>query len=78
MNNGLIVKAGDLLAELDPSDARADEAAASAAFASFKAEALRRRTAFLAAERGLHATPPQIAWPPDHSSLSIVNAKNGY
>ena len=63
VSNGSIVKAGVLLAELDPSDARADEAAASAAFASFKAEALRRRTALLAAERGLHATPPQIAWP---------------
>jgi len=43
VENGTAVKKGDLLVELDSSEAHAEEVAAKAAMDSFKAEALRRR-----------------------------------
>ncbi|HRY01898.1 MAG TPA: HlyD family type I secretion periplasmic adaptor subunit [Beijerinckiaceae bacterium] len=66
--NGAKVQAGDLLIEMDPTEARADAAAAIDLHDSARAEAQRRRAAILAA-----ATPaiqtPQVAFsaetPPD-------------
>lgn len=69
VENGAMVKAGNLLIELDPSDARAEEAAAAAAFASLEAEALRRRAALAAAEGGNYKTAPEINWPVAISNL---------
>ena len=63
VENGAAVKAGDLLIELEPSEARAEEAASAAAFASFEAEALRRRAALAAAEAGDYGAAPIINWP---------------
>jgi membrane fusion protein, hemolysin D len=63
VENGSVVKAGDLLVELDPSEARAEEAASEAAYLSYKAEALRRRAALLAAEAKNFQAPPKINWP---------------
>ena len=65
-NDGL-VKAGDVLIELDPSAAEADMRAASAELLSAEAESLRRR------ERSPRCTPARcrrrrsIAWPPEIS-----------
>ncbi|MGZ9116073.1 MAG: HlyD family type I secretion periplasmic adaptor subunit, partial [Methylocystis sp.] len=63
VENGAAVKAGELLVELEPSEARAEEAASAAAFASFEAEALRRRAALAAAEAGNYGAAPIINWP---------------
>jgi len=61
--NGSLVKAGEVLVELDPSAALADVRAASADLASAEAENLRRREALAAARAGSLSPPPAIAWP---------------
>jgi hemolysin D len=61
--NGSLVKAGDVLVELDPSAALADVRAAKADLASNEAEALRRRAALAAARAHRFSPPPAIAWP---------------
>lgn len=59
VSDGQAVKAGDLLMRLDPREVEADVAALTAALASFRAEAVRRRAALAAAREG--AIPP-LAW----------------
>ncbi len=63
--NGALVKAGDVLVELDRSAAEADVRAASADLKSAEAESLRRRAALAAARARAFSPPPVIAWPPD-------------
>ncbi|MCW2318209.1 hemolysin D [Rhodoblastus acidophilus] len=63
VENGQHVKAGDILVELDPGDARADETDAAATLAAWRAEALRRRAAIDAAPKT--SEPAAIFWPAD-------------
>lgn len=64
VENGMNVRAGDVLLELDPSEAAADVAETSASLTSFRAEALRREAAIKAAQaQPTSAAPPDIAWP---------------
>ena len=65
VENGQHVKAGEVLVELDPAEAVADEQASLSALASYKAERLRRRAALAAAESTLDSKTPKIAWPED-------------
>ena len=66
VENGMNVHAGDVLVELDPSDAAADVAETNASQTSFHAEALRRAAAIKAAQaQPTDAAPPDIAWPQD-------------
>lgn len=58
--NGLRVKAGDILVELDPGDAQADETAASESLAASRAEMARRRVSIQAA-RPLQGAPGEAA-----------------
>jgi hemolysin D len=63
--NGSLVKAGDVLVELDRSAAEADVQGARAELSSARAEILRRRAALLAAPSHEFDPPPQIDWPAD-------------
>ncbi len=65
VENGQHVAAGDVLVELDPAEAVADETASTSAFAAYKAERLRRRAALAAAENPAPDEFPKIAWPED-------------
>jgi len=65
VENGQHVVAGDVLVELDPTEAFADETSSKAAHAAYRAEWLRRRTAIGAAERRDIALAPAIDWPED-------------
>jgi hemolysin D len=65
VDNGQHVQAGDVLVELDPAEAVADEQASSSALAAYKAERLRRRAALDAAENELKNDAPKIVWPQD-------------
>jgi hemolysin D len=67
VENGQHVAAGDVLIELDPVEASADEAASKALLIGFKAERLRRRAAIAAAEGRLETNIARIAWPDDIS-----------
>lgn len=62
VENGQHVAAGDLLVELDPAEANADELASLSAYAAWRAERLRRRAALDAVEQG-SMTPPPLRWP---------------
>ena len=73
--NNSLVKAGDVLVELDPSAAEADVKAARADLASAEAESLRRREALAAARAGTLAPPPAIAWPGDIAANLRVRAE---
>ena len=64
VENGKHVGEGDVVVELDDSEARADDAALVAAVASSQAEALRRRAAIKAVRSG-DFTPPVLEWPQD-------------
>lgn len=61
--NDAPAKAGDILVEMDPSAAQADERAARAGLASTEAEALRRHSALAAARAYVFSPAPAIAWP---------------
>ena len=61
--NGSLVKAGDVLVELDRSAAEADVRAAEAELSSAQAEILRRKTALAAAEAHRFDPLPKIDWP---------------
>ena len=63
--NGSLVKAGDVLVELDRSTALADVEEARADLSSARAEILRRRTALAAAQAHAFDPPPRIDWPKD-------------
>ncbi len=63
--NGSLVKAGDVLVELDRSAAEADAQGASAELASDRAEILRRKTALGAARRRRLDPASTIDWPAD-------------
>ena len=63
--NGSLVKAGDVLVELDRSAAEADVKAAQAELSSARAEILRRKTALSAARGHEIDPPPKIDWPDD-------------
>ena len=65
VENGTAVKAGDLLVELDPSEAKADEATLHSDIVSRGAEVERRTLALDAAVRRASAPPASIAWPAD-------------
>lgn len=60
--NGQLVKAGDLLIELDPSESRAEEDALTSGLTALKAEALRRRVALLAAADGKALSEATLVW----------------
>jgi hemolysin D len=63
--NGALVKAGDVLVELDRSAAEADVEAARVELAAARAEILRRKTALIAARAHQFDPPPAIDWPDD-------------
>jgi len=63
--NGSLVRAGDILVELDRSTAEAEVAGARAELASTQAEILRREAALVAAEAYRVDSPPKIDWPDD-------------
>jgi len=63
--NGALVKAGDVLVELDRSTALADVEEARAELSSARAEILRRNTALIAAQAHRLDPPPRIDWPGD-------------
>jgi len=63
VQNGAHVAAGDILVELDPAEATADERATLNAHAAWRAERLRRRAALEAVETG--APLPAPRWPDD-------------
>ncbi len=63
--NGSLVKAGDILVELDRSTAEAEADGARAELASTQAEILRREAALVAAEAHRVDSPPKIDWPDD-------------
>ena len=63
--NGFLVKAGDVLVELDRSTAEADLRGARAELSSARAEILRRKTALIAARAPEFDPPPRIDWPDD-------------
>ncbi len=67
--NGALVKAGDVLLELDRSAAEAEARAADAALKSAEAESLRRSAALTAAGARAFSPPPAIAWPADMDAL---------
>jgi hemolysin D len=62
VENGQHVKAGDILVELDPGDARADETDAATTLASWRAETLRRRTAIETALRQPFSSDAILVW----------------
>jgi hemolysin D len=62
VENGQHVKAGDVLVELDPGDAKADENDAATALASWRAETIRRKTAIEAAARQPFSPVATISW----------------
>lgn len=64
VENGQHVAAGDVLVELDPAEAIADERASTSALSAFRAEQLRRRAALEAVE-GHVVKAGVIAWPGD-------------
>ncbi len=63
--NGALVKAGDILVELDRSTAEAEVEGARAELASTQAEILRREAALVATEAYRVNSPPKIDWPDD-------------
>lgn len=67
VENGQHVAAGDVLVELDPAEAIADELASESTLTAFKAERLRRRKAIEAVEGQRIGEAPTIDWPPDFS-----------
>jgi len=65
VENGQHVVAGDILVELDPAEAIADESASVSALAAFKAERLRRHSALDAIEGHSINDLPRITWADD-------------
>jgi hemolysin D len=65
VENGKHVAAGDILVELDPTEALADETSSRAAYAAFRAEWLRRRSAIDVAEKRDLSQLPKLDWPED-------------
>ena len=61
--NGSLVKAGDVLIELDRASAEADVEGARAELSSARAEILRRKAALVAAQAHTFDSPPKIDWP---------------
>jgi hemolysin D len=61
--NGSLVKAGDVLIELDRASAEADVEGARAELSSTRAEILRRKAALVAAQAHTFDSPPRIDWP---------------
>jgi hemolysin D len=65
VENGQSVKAGDLLLELDPSEAKADEATLTRDIRALKAEAVRRSVAIESAKTRQPLPAPPINWDAD-------------
>jgi hemolysin D len=65
VENGKHVAAGEILVELDPTEAVADEASSRAAHAAFRAEWRRRRAAIDVAEKRDLSQLPKLDWPED-------------
>ncbi|MGH6645135.1 MAG: HlyD family type I secretion periplasmic adaptor subunit, partial [Bradyrhizobium sp.] len=61
--NGLQVREGDVLVELDAREASADVAAYSADLWSYRADVLRREAAIDSARANTMERPPAIVWP---------------
>ena len=62
--NGTHVKAGDILLELDPTQALSEEKGLRDKLNSTEAEATRRRAAIAAARQGLESSQVNISWSP--------------
>jgi hemolysin D len=65
VENGQRIKAGDVLIEMDPADAKADELDMAATLAAWRAETVRRRAAIDIARRPVPFVLPKISWPND-------------
>ncbi|WP_237479690.1 HlyD family type I secretion periplasmic adaptor subunit [Lichenibacterium dinghuense] len=65
VENGMRVKAGDVLVRLDPGEARADESTLEADIQSERAEVLRRTTALMLASKRALGPVPQIKFDAD-------------
>ena len=71
VQNGQSVKAGDVVLELDTTDAKADEAAATAGLYAYRSEALRRSAALDAVARPNFRIVP-VAWPRDFPETNRI------
>lgn len=69
VENGHHVEAGDVLIELDPAEAVADELASGTTLTSFKAERLRRKAVLDTVERRSTSEAATINWPHEISSV---------
>jgi len=69
VENGVRVKAGDVLIEMEQGDSRAEENDTQASYYAFRGEAI-RRGASLDAARSRNLTPPAVTWDAD-TPLSI-------
>lgn len=69
VENGQHVQAGDILVELDPAEAVADELASGTALTSFKAERLRRKAVLDTVERQSTGEATTINWPDEISTI---------
>ncbi len=65
VENGAYVRKGEVLIEMESGDAHAEQNAAAAALAAWRAEAFRRRAAIDAALQGKPSEIPTIAWSDD-------------
>ncbi len=75
VENGQSVKAGELLLELDPSEAKADEATLTRDIRALKAEAVRRSVAIESARARQPAPATSIPWDAD-TPADIVQREN--
>lgn len=73
VKNGQRVKAGEILVELDPAEANADETASSSALYSFKAEKIRREAAIEIARHDDYKQTPKLTW--DESIPKIIQQR---
>lgn len=63
VHNGQHVKAGDVLIEMDPAEAIADERSSKGSYLAYKAEAVRRQTSLDAVNHLDREHPTAIVWP---------------
>ena len=76
VQNGSHVAAGDVLVELDPAEAKADENATSSAYFAFLGERARRRAALAAVAHATFKNDPPVEWPLElPASIKIREAR---
>lgn len=63
IRNGQHVKVGEVLVELDPAEAIADERSSSTSYLAYQAEIMRRRASLEGAKNLAAEDPPKIKWP---------------